>query len=162
MSSGMSPERPRSGAPRPMREILRLDVAALTTSDQARAYGAWERASSAPVSSNARPSGFFNGVLTIECVSSVWVNELTYLSVQILARMNEVAPGQPVRRLRFVLERAEWLRADSGAFTAEGCAARRQLSQAALSGAREAARSVSDERLRLAIEAALSSSSNDR
>mgnify|MGYP005839656629 CR=1 FL=1 len=74
----------------------------MRTSDQARAYGVWARAAGEPVGANARPRSFARGVLTVECASSVWANELTYLTGQLLARMTELDPGHPVERLRFV------------------------------------------------------------
>jgi hypothetical protein len=150
----------RSDLPRPLREVLDPTLERLATSDQARAFGAWARASGTPLSSAARPSAFFNGVLTVECASSVWANELTYMSGQILERMNQVSPGQPVRRLRFVVARAARLdNADNGPPPADDHRAR--LSDEALSEARRAALGVRDERLRAAIEAALEASSGD-
>jgi hypothetical protein len=158
--SRREPDESRRGAlPRPLREILDPALERLATSDQARAFGAWTRASGAPLSSAARPSAFFNGVLTIECASSVWANELTYMSVEILARMDRVSPGQPVKRLRFVVARARRPdEVDDGASDSAGDPPAR-LSGDALEGARTAARGVRDERLRAAIEAALEASS---
>ncbi len=77
----------------------------LATSDEARAYAAWARAVGDPVTGGTRPKAFRRGQLTIECASSVWANELTYLGPQILRRMEEVAPGHPVKRFRFVVGR---------------------------------------------------------
>lgn len=77
----------------------------LATSDEARAYSAWARAVGDPVTGGTRPKAFRRGQLTIECASSVWANELTYLGPQILRRMEEVAPGHPVKRFRFVVGR---------------------------------------------------------
>jgi len=77
----------------------------LATGDEARAYSAWARAVGDPVTGGTRPKAFRRGQLTIECASSVWANELTYLGPQILRRMEEVAPGHPVKRFRFVVGR---------------------------------------------------------
>ena len=77
----------------------------LATGDEARAYSAWARAVGDPVTGGTRPKAFRRGQLTIECASSVWANELTYLGPQILRRMDEVAPGHPVKRFRFVVGR---------------------------------------------------------
>ncbi len=152
----------RRSLPTPLREILDPTLQRLATSDQARAFGAWARASGAPVSSAARPSAFFNGVLTVECASSIWANELTYMGGQILSRMNEVSPGQPVRRLRFVVARAAPLERTQDETTDATSPAlagsRARLAESALGEARTAAKGVRDERLREAIEAALRSS----
>ena len=161
MSRENDGERQRSSLPRPLREILDPALQRLAGSDRARAFGAWTRASRAPVWSCARPSRFFNGVLTVECVSSIWANELTYLSGEILARMDEVAPGQPVKRLRFVVERMVCppVEAELPAGPVKGPAER--LSGEALEGARAMAAEVRDPHLRAAIEAALRASSED-
>jgi len=154
-------ERQRSSLPRPLREILDPALQRLAGSDQARAFGAWTRASGAPVSSCARPSRFFNGVLTVECVSSIWANELTYLSGEILVRLDEVAPGHPVKRLRFVIARE--VRLPEGEERPETPPPERaeRLSGEALEGARAMAAEVRDPHLREAIEAALRASSGD-
>ncbi len=90
------------GEPRKIGEILDPALARLDTSDQARAYGAWARAAGDAVAANARPRSFARGVLTVECASSIWAQELTYLGGQLLARMNELDPAHPVERFRFV------------------------------------------------------------
>lgn len=151
----------RSSLPRPLGEVLDPTLERLATSDHARAFGAWTRAAGVPVASCARPGGFFNGVLTVECVSSIWANELTYLGGQILARMDEVAPGHPVKRLRFVVERSAHSTEEPEASAARPGGGCERLTEAALEKARVAAQSVRDQRLREAIEAALRASSGE-
>jgi hypothetical protein len=97
--------RRRSDLPRRVGDVLTPALDRLATGDEARAYSAWARAVGDPVTGGTRPKAFRRGQLTIECASSVWVNELTYLGPQILRRMDEVAPGHPVQRFRFVLGR---------------------------------------------------------
>jgi predicted nucleic acid-binding Zn ribbon protein len=154
-------EQQRNSLPRPLGEILDPALQSLITSDQARAFSAWARASGAPVSSCARPSRFFNGLLTVECASSIWANELTYLSGEILARMNDVAPGHPVRRLRFVVERVVRSTEDPERLETPPDEPIERLSGEALESARARAAEVRDPRLREAIEAALRTSSGD-
>jgi hypothetical protein len=132
----------------------------MATSEQARAYGAWARASGEQVASGARPRHFGRGLLTVECSSSVWANELTYLGSQILRRMDEVAPGHPVKRFRFVVERsAPRQEEEPPAAKQEGLHGRPAPPD--LGGARAQAEGVRDERLRAAIEAALRASSTE-
>ena len=57
------------------------------------------------MTAGTRPKAFRRGQLTVECASSVWANELTYLGPQILRRMDELAPGHPVKRFRFIVGR---------------------------------------------------------
>lgn len=91
--------------PRRLGDIISPALDKLAAGDEARAYAAWARAVGEPVSRGARPRAFRRGQLTVECASSVWANELMYLGPQILQRMNEVAPGHPVTRFRFVVGR---------------------------------------------------------
>jgi len=95
----------RDDLPRRLGDIITPALGRLAGGDEARAYSAWARAVGDPVSGGTRPKAFRRGQLTIECASSVWANELTYLGPQILRRMDEVAPGHPVKRFRFVVGR---------------------------------------------------------
>jgi hypothetical protein len=95
----------RSDLPRRLGDILTPALGRIVGSDEARAYAAWARAVGEPVSRGTRPKAFRRGQLTVECASSVWANELTYLGPQILRRMDDVAPGHPVERFRFVVGR---------------------------------------------------------
>ena len=144
--------------PKRLGDILGTALGRLATSDQARAYAAWARASGEQVASGARPRHFSRGALTVECTSSVWANELTYLGAQILRRMDEVAPGHPVKRFRFVIERAAPRQEEEPLAAAESRPGERP-GPLDLSGARAQAVGVRDEHLRAAIEAALRASS---
>jgi hypothetical protein len=150
--------RARSSDPKRLGDILSAALGRMATSDEARAYAAWARASGAQVASGARPRRFSRGLLTVECTSSVWANELTYLGSQILRRMDEIAPGHPVKRFRFVIERAAPRQEEEPpAANEEGRYERPAPPD--LGGARAEAEGVRDERLREAIEAALRASS---
>jgi len=95
----------RDELPRRLGDIITPALDRLAGGDEARAYAAWARAVGDPVTAGTRPKAFRRGQLTVECASSVWANELTYLGPQILRRMDEVAPGHPVKRFRFVVGR---------------------------------------------------------
>ena len=95
----------RDDLPRRLGDVITPALDRLAGGDEARAYLAWARAVGEPVSGGTRPKAFRRGQLTVECASSVWANELTYLGPQILRRMDEVAPGHPVERFRFVVGR---------------------------------------------------------
>ena len=144
--------------PKRLGDILGTSLGRMATSEQARAYSAWARASGEQVASGARPRHFSRGVLTVECTSSVWANELTYLGGQVLRRMDEVAPGHPVKRFRFVVERAA-PKQEEEPTAAKQSSRRERPAPPDLSGARAEAEGVRDERLRAAIEAALRASS---
>ena len=89
----------------------------------------------------------------------MWANELTYLSGQLLRRMDEVTPGHPVKRFRFVIERVE--RQEEEPRAPKDRVQHRTLAPADLQEARELAEGVRDERLRAAIEAALRATSSE-
>lgn len=144
--------------PKRLGDILSSALGRLATSDRARAYAAWARAAGEQVASGARPRHFSRGVLTVECTSSVWANELTYLGGQILRRMEEVAPGHPVKRFRFVVERAVPRQEEEPTAAKEYSRCERSAPPD-LGGAWAQAEGVRHERLRAAIEAALRASS---
>ncbi len=150
----------RSEPPRRLGDILKPTVQRLTSGDEARAYAVWARAAGDQVGEATRPRAFSHGALTVECESSVWANELTYLSRTILARMGELDPGHPVRRLRFWVRRRAPMQEEPPAASND-----RQrgasLHPEDVSAAQAAAGDVADERLRSAIEAALRAASTD-
>ena len=82
-------------------------------------------------------------------------NELTYLGGQILRRMDEVAPGHPVKRLRFVVGRGAPRQEDEASDGEELRPRTRGPRRPDLHEARAQAEGVRDERLRAAIEARL-------
>ena len=148
----------RDSDPKRLGDILSAALGRMATSDQARAYAAWARAAGEQVASGACPRHFSRGVLTVECTSSVWANELTYLGGEILRRMDELASGHPVKRFRFVIARAA-PRPTEEPPAAKDERRHRRTAPPDLGGARAEARGVHDERLRAAIEAALRASS---
>jgi len=162
-------DRSRDAAPRRLGEVLTPALDRMATSDQARAYSAWARAVGDQVAAGTSAKAFGRGCLTVECDSSVWANELTYLSPQILRRMDELLPGHPVRQFRFVIGRTTRPEAQppsgdpgpeatkqetAGAATKMNCRDDGPVT-AAYEAARSEAEGVRDERLRAAIEAAL-------
>jgi predicted nucleic acid-binding Zn ribbon protein len=151
---------PRAGEPRRLGDVLSDTLGRMATTDQARAYAAWARAAGEQVASGARPRHFSRGMLTIECSSSVWANELTLLGGQILRRMDEIAPGHPVTRFRFMVERAA-PQQEMEPPAANNSGRNERPAPLDLGGARALAEGVRDERLRAAIKAALRTSSTE-
>ena len=87
--------------PRRLGDVLAGTLKGVTSGDQARAYSAWLRAVGPEVAAATRPRRFARGQLTVGCESSVWANELTYLTAIILEKMAVIDPDHPVKRLRF-------------------------------------------------------------
>lgn len=151
-------ERPpgRHSGLRRLGEIVAPALDRLAGGDQGRAYAAWARAAGEQVTSGARPRAFSRGVLTVECTSSVWANELTYLGAEILRRMDVVAPEHPVERLRFMVASAPMSQEPEDPARKD----QRRHARPAPEDYGEAltqAEGVRDERLRAAIEAVLGS-----
>jgi predicted nucleic acid-binding Zn ribbon protein len=86
-------------------DILSAALGRVAGSDEGRAYTAWARAAGADVAAVTRPRRLSRGVLTVECESSTWANELTYLTPVILERLRADDPATPVKGLRFVVGR---------------------------------------------------------
>lgn len=146
--------------PRRIGEILDPALARLETSEQARAYGAWARAAGEQISGGAYPKAYSRGILTVECSSSVWANELTYLSDKLLRRMREVSPEHPVKRLRFMVGGTRQGQENDPPPAKK----ERRYERPAphdLDEARARAAEVRDDRLRAAIQAALRASEGD-
>jgi len=166
--SPSSKKRRRDDLPRRVGEVLGPALDRIATSDQARAYSAWARAVGERVAASTSPKAFGRGRLTVMCDSSVWANELLYLGPQILRRMDEVLPGHPVERFRFVVGNtgaSEPVEAPCGQESAARPAKKVCRDGTPAPGAYEEARAevegVRDERLRAAIEAALRRSSEE-
>lgn len=86
-------------------DILNAALARVANSDEARAYRAWARAAGGDVVAVTRPRRLTRGTLTVECESSAWANELTYLTGVLLERLSADDPDTPVKALRFVVGR---------------------------------------------------------
>lgn len=86
-------------------DILNAALSRVAGSDEGRAYQGWTRAAGADVVAVTRPRRLARGVLTVECESSTWANELTYLTPVILERLRADDAATPVTSLRFVVGR---------------------------------------------------------
>ena len=147
----------RSGEPRRIRDILAPTLDQLAGSEQAKAYGAWTRAAGTQVAGGARPRNFSRGTLTVECTSSVWANELTYLSVDILRKMDALAPGHSVKKLHFMVAPSAPVQ-ESEVSPAKSERSHAKPAPEDYDAARAQAEEVHDERLRTVIEGVLGAS----
>lgn len=140
--------------PRKISEILSPTLNKLAKSEHVVAYYAWAQSCGEQVAGVTSPLSFSRGLLTVECSSSVWANELTYLSNTILSRMNEVVPDHPVKKLRFIVTRGTTF-AGAQEPPPQRPAARREGRPRNLTSARESADSIGSTGLRGAVEEAL-------
>jgi predicted nucleic acid-binding Zn ribbon protein len=93
----------RRAAPRPVGMALDALRARLEPATPLAAIQrAWPTAAGPAVAREATPVAERDGVLTLACRSAVWAQELDLMAEDLLARLNEVLEGPPVRRLRCV------------------------------------------------------------
>ncbi len=69
--------------------------------EAAKAFAWWSRSVPPRILAHARPVRLSRGVLIVHVSSSVWANELHYLSDDLLTRLREHAPMSGVERIRF-------------------------------------------------------------
>ena len=92
--------------PRPLAEVLpglrsRLAPATVLADVQAR----WAEVAGDRIAAEAEPVAERGGVVTVRCGSAVWASELSLMSADLLARLNEGRPpGSPeLSAIRFVV-----------------------------------------------------------
>jgi predicted nucleic acid-binding Zn ribbon protein len=60
----------------------------------------WPQAAGEVVAAQAEPTGESGGVLVLTCSSAVWAQELDLMAPELIARLNNLLGGAPVRALR--------------------------------------------------------------
>jgi hypothetical protein len=69
--------------------------------EAAKAFSWWSRSVPPRILAHARPVRLSRGVLIVHVSSSVWANELHYLSDDLLTRLREAAPSSGIEKIRF-------------------------------------------------------------
>ncbi len=69
--------------------------------EAAKAFSWWSRSVPPRILAHARPVRLSRGVLVVHVSSSVWANELHYLSDDLLTRLRKAAPSSGIERIRF-------------------------------------------------------------
>ncbi|MEZ4287071.1 MAG: DUF721 domain-containing protein [Polyangiales bacterium] len=95
--------RRRRSFPVPMNQVLRGVYPAKDDFDSVRVFSWWMRAVPERVVQNARPVSLKNGQLRVHVSSSVWAQELHYMSPELLKQITAAAPEARVKSLRFVV-----------------------------------------------------------
>ena len=67
----------------------------------ARVFAWWSRSVPARILEHARPVKLVRGTLIVHVSSSVWANELQYLTDDLLARLKAHAPESKIEKIRF-------------------------------------------------------------
>jgi hypothetical protein len=69
--------------------------------EAAKVFAWWSRSVPPRIVEHARPVRLSRGVLIVHVSSSVWANELHYLTDDLLARLREHAPENRIEKIRF-------------------------------------------------------------
>ncbi len=69
--------------------------------EAAKAFSWWSRSVPPRILTHARPVRLSRGVLIVHVSSSVWANELHYLSDDLLTRLRKAAPSSGIEKIRF-------------------------------------------------------------
>jgi hypothetical protein len=69
--------------------------------ETAKVFAWWSRSVPPRILAHARPVRLSRGVLTVNVSSSVWANELHYLSDDLLTRIRATSPSSGVQKIRF-------------------------------------------------------------
>jgi len=69
--------------------------------EAAKVFSWWSRSVPPRILEHARPVRLSRGVLIVHASSSVWANELHYLTDDLLARLREAAPASGIEKIRF-------------------------------------------------------------
>ncbi|MGB5811697.1 MAG: DUF721 domain-containing protein [Polyangiales bacterium] len=93
--------RRRKGKLEPVEKVLRGVYPEPDQFDAAKAFSWWGRSVPKRIVDHARPVKLIHGVLIVHVSSSVWANELHYLSADLLAELRKHAPHSGVKQLRF-------------------------------------------------------------
>ena len=69
--------------------------------EAAKVFAWWGRSVPPRILKHARPVRLSRGILIVHVTSSVWANELHYLTNDLLTRLREHAPNTPIEKIRF-------------------------------------------------------------
>jgi predicted nucleic acid-binding Zn ribbon protein len=88
-------------APRPLTLALEQLTGSLApASTLARVQEVWAGVAGPVLAGAARPTGECDGVLSVTCEASVWAQELTLMSGELIERLNAALDGERIRELR--------------------------------------------------------------
>lgn len=91
----------RKGKLEPVARLLQRVYPAPDQLETAKVFAWWSRSVPPRILEHARPVRFSRGVLIVHVSSSVWANELHYLTNDLLERLREAAPASGVQKIRF-------------------------------------------------------------
>ena len=72
-----------------------------TDTGMTRIWDLWESAIEGQIAENAHPAAFKGKLLLVHVSSSVWIQQLQFLKVEIMNKINEAAGNELVNDIRF-------------------------------------------------------------
>ncbi len=91
----------RKGKLESVAKLLKGVYPAPSQYEAAKVFAWWSRSVPPRIVEHARPVKLTRGVLIVHVSSSVWANELHYLTDDLLTRLREHAPESRIERIRF-------------------------------------------------------------
>ena len=91
----------RKGKLESVAKLLRGVYPAPDQYETAKVFAWWSRSVPPRILEHARPVRLTRGVLIVHVSSSVWANELHYLTDDLLSRLREHAPTAGIEKIRF-------------------------------------------------------------
>ncbi len=91
----------KKGKLEPVAKLLKSVYPAPDQLEAAKVFAWWGRSLPPRILEHARPVRLSRGVLIVHVSSSVWANELHYLTEDLLTRLREHAPNTPIEKIRF-------------------------------------------------------------
>jgi len=93
--------RRKKGALESLAKLLKRVYPAPDQYEAAKVFSWWNRSVPRRLVEHARPVRLTRGVLLVHVSSSVWANELHYLTDDLLTRLREHAPESRIEKIRF-------------------------------------------------------------
>ena len=119
--------------------------------DEGRIWQVWEQAVGSRIASHARPSAFRDGALTLTVDSAPWMQQLTYLKQELIAKVNGELREEMVKEIYMKAGPVK----PAAPAAAPWVQKRRELSAEELAWIKEQALSVEDPDLREVFESLL-------
>jgi predicted nucleic acid-binding Zn ribbon protein len=112
--------------------------------EEGRIWLVWEQAVGSRIASHAVPSAFREGTLTLTVDSAPWMQQLTYLKQELIAKVNAELPGEMVKDIYMKAGRVKAPAPPAAPWVKK----RRQLSAEEVAWISEQAATVEDPELR--------------
>lgn len=66
---------------------------------------AWKSIAGSDIAENTKPTAIRGGLLTVNVTSSVWIQQLQYIKVELIIRLNAALKGESIENIKFKVGR---------------------------------------------------------